>query len=297
MKRPTYLIHSVFSFVGELCVARLKRTKEGSPPARTFVFGRLAAAFNSVGPFAACRFRKARGGVQQRGSFRSLPTLSMPAAAVVLCDVPRCPGSTAARSKTTMRAKMKMSCSRPRRWPANERLATAVLVPRPLLRTRCCSRAGSGRARLRASRLRTRRRLGGGGLRAAGMTSARRRRRSTTTWMGVLAVGCGRRGQGSSRCAGRRLRGGWATCVRDAETVPGMSRGGGGGRACPRTSSGACSRTGSSGSTSCTSSSSSTPRSICAQLASTAAATPTPPATRTRTTVAPGRGRRHWQTG
>ena len=56
---------------------------EGSPPARTFVFGRLASAF------------------KQRGSFRSLPALSMPAAAVVLCDVPRCPGYPASFLRPT----------------------------------------------------------------------------------------------------------------------------------------------------------------------------------------------------
>jgi len=38
-----------------LCVARLKRTKEGSLHTRTFVFGT-----NSVGPFAACRLFRCR---------------------------------------------------------------------------------------------------------------------------------------------------------------------------------------------------------------------------------------------
>ena len=45
------------------------------------------------------RFRKAL--VKQRGSFRSLPALSMPAAAVVLCDVPRCPGYPASILRPT----------------------------------------------------------------------------------------------------------------------------------------------------------------------------------------------------
>jgi hypothetical protein len=124
-------------------------------------------------------------------------------------------GPTAARSKTMI----KMSCSRPRRLPANERLATAVLAPRPLLRIRCCTRADSGRARLRTSRRRVRRRLGDGGLMAAGMISARRRRLPALTRLGALAVGYGRRGRLGSRCDGRRLRGCWATCVRHAETV------------------------------------------------------------------------------
>lgn len=44
------------------------------------------------------RFRKA---LKQRGSFRSLPALSMPAAAVVLCDVPRCPGYPASILRPT----------------------------------------------------------------------------------------------------------------------------------------------------------------------------------------------------
>ena len=38
---------------------------------------------------------------KQRGSFRSLPALSMPAAAVVLCDVPRCPGYPASILRPT----------------------------------------------------------------------------------------------------------------------------------------------------------------------------------------------------
>ena len=67
-----------FLFVGVLCVARLKRTKEGSPTqehsfsegsrqlstawvlSQLVVFGRLAAGFNSVGPFAACRLFRCR---------------------------------------------------------------------------------------------------------------------------------------------------------------------------------------------------------------------------------------------
>ena len=83
-------------------------------------------------------------------------------------------GPTAAREKTKMRAKTKMSCSRPRRLRANGRQATAVLASRPRLRTRCCSRADSGRARLRTSRLLTTSIIpDAAGPRAAGMMPAR----------------------------------------------------------------------------------------------------------------------------
>ena len=56
VKRPTCLTRAGFLFVGVLCVARLKRTNEGSRHTRTFVFSEGSRRLsNSVGPFAACR--------------------------------------------------------------------------------------------------------------------------------------------------------------------------------------------------------------------------------------------------
>jgi hypothetical protein len=133
-------------FAGALCVAAKTKNELSQPecsfvattPEPSWVLRSLPPEFRLV----QCPLgREAEGG---RGRTRRQTT---PRRSVA--------GPTAAREKTKMRAKTKMSCSRPRRLRANGRQATAVLASRPRLRTRCCSRADSGRARLRASRLRT----------------------------------------------------------------------------------------------------------------------------------------------